>query len=195
MEPVTILAISASPRRAGNSERLLDETIRGALSIGAGVEKAVLSDYKIAPCRECRGCAGKGSCVVQDDFQVFYTKFLAVDRIILATPVFFMAPCAQAKALIDRCQSLWERKYRMKLRIEGRPGVKRRGFLVASAGSGLPDSFDCSRKVALYFYRTIDVEFSGDVCVNKLNGKSDVEKHPGALKSAFDLGLLAANPL
>jgi hypothetical protein len=195
MEPVSILALAGSPRRGGNSERLLDEAIRGALSIGARVEKAVICDYRIAPCIECRGCAGKGRCVVNDDFQKFYTQFLAFDRVILATPVFFMAPSAQAKALIDRCQCLWERKYRMKERIPPRLGIARRGFLIASAGSGLPDSFDCCRKVALFFYRTIDMEYSGDVCVNKLNEKNDVGANPGALKGAFELGMKAANPL
>jgi len=195
MEPVTILAISSSPRRGGNSERLLDEAVKGALTIGARVEKAALCDYRIEPCRECRGCEGHGTCVVQDDYQLFYTKFLSCDRIVLATPVFFMGPSAQAKALIDRCQCFWERKYRMKQRIPDRPGVKRRGYLIASAGSGLADSFDCCRKICTYFYRTLDMEYSGDCFANNLNDGGEVERRPDALKTAFDLGLLAANPL
>lgn len=194
MEPVTILAISSSPRRGGNSETLLDEAMKGALSIGARVEKVSLCDFTIAPCVECYGCAKTGRCVVEDDFQRFYLSFLAVDRIILATPVFFMSVSAQGKALIDRCQCLWVRKYRLKTRIGGRAGVKRRGYLIASAGSGLPDSFDCARKTALYFYKTVDMEFSGDVCVNKLEDRGDVEKRPEELKAAFEMGLAAANP-
>ena len=195
MDAVTILAITSSPRRGGNSERMLDEAVKGALSVGARVEKAALCDFKIAACVECYGCARTGRCVVNDGFQKFYADFLAVDRIILATPVFFMAASAQAKALVDRCQCLWVRKYRLKTRIEPRPGAARCGYLIASAASGLPDSFDCARKTALYFYKTLDMEFAGDVCVNKLEGKHDVEKSPGALKSAFDLGLAVASPV
>jgi len=195
LEPVTILAITSSPRRGGNSERLLDEAIKGAQSLGARVEKAALGDCTIAPCVECGGCAGVGRCVVGDDFQKFYAGFLAVDRIILASPVFFMAISTQAKALIDRCQCLWERKYRMKKRIKARDNIARRGYLISTAGSGLADSFDCSRKTALYFYRTLDMAFDGDVAENKLEAGDEVLKRPEALKGAFELGMKAANPL
>jgi len=194
VEPVTILAIAASPRRSGNSERLLDEALAAATSLGARASKAWLCEFAIAPCVECGRCAGVGRCTVEDDFQHFYPQFMAVDRIILASPVFFMGISAQAKALIDRCQCLWERKYRLKQRIGNRGNIERKGYLIASAGSGLPGSFDCSRKVVQAFYRTLDMEFDGDVCVNNVNDKGDIDSRPEALHAAYELGLRAATP-
>jgi hypothetical protein len=194
VEPVTILAISSSPRRGGNTDRLLSEAMKASLSFGARVETANLCDYDMQPCIECGQCEGVGQCVIQDDFQRLYKSFMAVDRVILASPVFFMTVSSQAKVLIDRCQCFWERKYRMKLRIPARGGIPRRGYLISCAGSGLPDVFDCSRKVVDFFYRTLDMEFAGDVALNGVNDVGDAEKHPESLKAAFELGMKAASP-
>lgn len=194
MEPVNIFAIAASPRAGGNSSRLLDEAVAGAASAGARVTKADLRQYRIAGCIECGGCEKTGRCVVQDDFQEFYPRIISTDRIILASPVFFMGLAAQAKALIDRCQALWVRKYKLKTRIPGREGVPRRGYLIATGGSGLPGTFDCPKKETTFFFKTIDMEFAGDVSVNGLNDKGDIEKHPEEIRRAFDLGVEAARP-
>ena len=192
MEPVTIVAISASPRRHGNSERMLDRAVAGAESIGARVEQLALNDFHISPCRECGGCNETGRCVIEDDYQGFYLRFISADRVILATPVFFMSVSAQAKALIDRGQALWVRKYVKKQRIPARDGFARRGYLIASAGSGLSNAFDCSRTVMKYFYKTIDMEFAGDACANGVNNREDVDTRAEDLQAAFELGLSAA---
>jgi multimeric flavodoxin WrbA len=192
VEAVSVLAVASSPRRNGNSERLLDELIAGARSIGANVEKAVLSDYRISPCTECGGCVETGKCVIDDDFQEFYSRYFSMDRIVLATPVFFMCVSAQAKTLIDRGQALWIRKYVLKQRITAREGFPRKGYLIATGGSGLPNTFDCSKTVAKCFYKTIDMEFADSLCVNRVDCLGEVDRHPEALKSAFELGMKVA---
>ena len=102
-----ILGIAASPRRGGNSEILLDEALRGAQSVGANVEKKVLQDMRIAPCQECYNCHSKGECIIKDDMAVLSSGFRLCDHIILASPIFFYGVSAQAKGMIDRCQSFW----------------------------------------------------------------------------------------
>jgi multimeric flavodoxin WrbA len=194
VEATTILAIASSPRKGGNSERLLDEFIAGARSIGANVEKAVLTDYSISPCSGCGRCEPTGECVIEDDYREFYTRFFSADRVVIATPVYFMCVAAQAKALIDRGQALWIRKYVLKKSIPAREGFARKGYLIATGGSGMATTFDCSRTVCKYFYRTIDMEFAGDLCVNHLNARGEVEKRPEAIKAAFELGMHAATP-
>ena len=44
-----ILGISASPRRGGNTEVLLDQALSGAAGAGAVVEKIVLSELSLRP--------------------------------------------------------------------------------------------------------------------------------------------------
>ena len=109
-----ILGISTSPRPRGNAELLLDEVLKGAESEGAKVEKVLLKDLRISPCLECDRCFKKGKCVINDGMRVLYQKFIAANRLIFASPIYFIALCAQAKMAIDRCQALWARKHILK---------------------------------------------------------------------------------
>ena len=106
-----VLGIAGSPRRGGNTDLLLEQAMVGAKSVGAETETIVLSKLSIEPCRHCDGCLAEGQCVIDDDMQSIYPKLRQADRIILASPMFFMGITAQAKAMIDRCQALWAIKY------------------------------------------------------------------------------------
>src|SRR4030042_367142 len=138
-----VIGISASPRRNGNSDLLLQQALAGAESAGAQTEYVRLADFKIAPCVECNSCYKTGVCVVKDDYQLISAKMLDADRIIFATPIFFMAVCAQAKALIDRCQCLWAHKYVLKKPIITAAGRDRRAMVIAVGGSKSTQMFEC----------------------------------------------------
>ncbi len=194
MEPVSILAISTTPRKGGNSERLLEEAVKAAVSLGARVEELPLRDYNVRPCQEDYGCYVTGECPKEDDYKLYYQKFMAVDRIIFAAPVFFFSLPAQAKALIDRCQCLWIRKYILKKEIPDRGNIRRKGYFLSTGGYHKADTFDCLKKVMKYFYMTLDMDFAGDVCAHDVDRIGEIEKHPDALKAAWELGLAAAAP-
>ncbi|GAJ23061.1 unnamed protein product, partial [marine sediment metagenome] len=60
-------------------------------------------------------CLEAGRCKIEDDMQMVYRELEDADRIVLASPIQFMGVTAQMKAMIDRCQALWARKYLLKL--------------------------------------------------------------------------------
>ena len=109
-----VLGIMGSPRIKGNTDLLLDEALRGAQSQGAEVEKIIVDELKIAPCREYYSCLKDGNCAIRDDMDDIYPKLLGADGVIVASPIFFYGLTSQVKALIDRCQALWSRKYILK---------------------------------------------------------------------------------
>ncbi|MEE9520871.1 MAG: flavodoxin family protein, partial [Dehalococcoidales bacterium] len=84
-------------------------------SRGAEVKTIVLNDLDITPCQHCDACLKKGECRIEDDMQMVYRELEQADRIVLASPVQFLGPSAQMKAMIDRCQALWARKYVLKM--------------------------------------------------------------------------------
>lgn len=98
-----VLAVSASPRRGGNSDVLCDRLLKGAAEAGNEVEKINLSGLTISPCAACYGCRGSGRCVKKDDMERVLDKLIHADAIILATPVYFYSMDAQMKIMIDRC--------------------------------------------------------------------------------------------
>ena len=132
-----ILAIYGSPRRRGNTATLLDHAVQGAQEAGASVEKIVLRDLKISPCLEIYGCKETGRCIIQDDFQRVYDQLLACQGLMLASPIFFYSVSAHTKMLIDRCQSLWVKKYWIDKVPYGQGKLKRKGiFLSVGATRG-----------------------------------------------------------
>jgi len=109
-----VLGIAGSPRRGGNTDLLLEKAIAGASDAGAETEIIVLHGLNISPCRHCDGCLEAGRCVIEDDMQWIHTRLRESDRLIVASPVFFMGLTAQTKMMIDRCQALWAIKYVLK---------------------------------------------------------------------------------
>lgn len=85
-----ILAISASPRKGGNSDVLCDEFMKGAAESGHEVQKIRLVEKKIAPCLACYGCTETHICVRNDDMTEVLEAMKAADVIALAAPVYFL---------------------------------------------------------------------------------------------------------
>ena len=98
-----VLAISASPRKGGNSDVLCDMFLKGASEHGHTVQKLRLAEKKISPCLACYGCTETHTCVRKDDMTEVLGALKAADVIVLASPVYFYSVCAQMKTMIDRC--------------------------------------------------------------------------------------------
>jgi len=182
---VRVLGIMGSPRTGGNTDLLLDRSLEGARSQGAEVEKIVVDRLNIAPCREYYGCTRNGDCVIKDDMDGIYPKLLSFEGIIVASPMFFYGLTAQVKALIDRCQALWVRKHVLKRKP---PTGGRKGAFIAVGATRGDNLFAGSILTVKYFFEAIDVDYSHELLVRGVDTKGEIEKHPGALTEAFELG-------
>ena len=180
-----ILGIMGSPRLGGNTDLLLDAALDGARSAGAEVEKIVVDKLNISPCREHYGCLEDGNCIIRDDMDALYPKLLDADGIVVASPMFFYGITAQLKALIDRGQALWARKHVLK---QSWPGAGRKGAFIAVGATRGETLFDGSIATVKYFFKTIGVEYAEELLIRGVDQKGDIQKHPSALKDAFELG-------
>jgi len=183
-----VLGIFGSPRRGGNTDILLEETLKGAAKEGAEVDRIFLTDYAITPCKECHGCDQTGQCVILDDMQKIYPKLLESDIIILASPIFFYGVTAWAKALIDRSQALWAKKYLLKDPSLGKEGRKRKGFFISVGATKGQKVFEGAILTVKYFFDTFNAEYTGELVFRDVDGKGDILKHPEALQQAFEAG-------
>lgn len=181
-----VLGILGSPRREGNTEILLDEALRGASDHGGLCEKVILRDLKITPCLEIYKCAEDGVCAIQDEMQGLFPKIIQAERLLLASPIFFYSVPALAKAMIDRCQSLWAKKYILKLPVS--PIADRKGVFISVAATRGKKLFDGVRLTVQYFFDAIDVAYSDELFVRGADEKGEVRDQPEALKAAYDLG-------
>jgi multimeric flavodoxin WrbA len=182
-----VLGITGSPRRGGNTDLLLAEVMRGAASKGAEVKTVILSDMTISPCQHCDACLEAGRCRIEDDMQKVYAELERADRIVLASPLHFMTVTAQAKAMIDRCQALWARKYVLKVSPLG-DGRERKGFFVSVGGRKVANLFEPALVTVKALFRIMDVEYAGDLLFPGVDEKGAIKSHPDALKQALLAG-------
>ncbi len=180
-----VLGIMGSPRVGGNTDLLLDEAMKGARSQGAEMEKIIVDKLQIAPCREYYGCLKDGNCIIRDDMDAVYPKLLEADGLIVASPMFFYGITSQLKALIDRCQALWARKYVLK---QSCPNPNRKGAFIAAGATKGENLFDGSILTIRYFFKTIGVQYTEELLVRGVDKNGEIKKHPTALNDAFELG-------
>ena len=193
---INILAISSSPRFGGNTETLLDEMIRGlndtiaktARESEYQIEKIRLAECKLMPCTQCDHCQKQGECLIQDDITRIYPKLLAADWFILAGPIYFMAHCAQAKILIDRCQTFWARRYVLNQSLM-QPGQKfRRGVFISVGATHGAKVFSGVKVTMKWFLDALEMEYWDNLLFEGCDKKGSIRQHPTALKDAYDLG-------
>ena len=183
-----VLGIAGSPRRGGNTDILLAEVMKGAASRGAEVKTIILSRLKIAPCQHCDGCLETGRCKVKDDMQMVYDELVRADRIVLASPVHFMGVTAQTKAMIDRCQALWVRKYKLKLPPLGDRQVERKGLFISVGGTKQANLFEPALATVKSLFKVLDIAYAGELLFSGVDEKGAITKNPVALNQAFLAG-------
>jgi len=175
-----VFGIMGSPRPKGNTDRLLSAFLEGAREAGAQVLTISVGDKRIAPCQGCRYCEHHGHCrLADDDMDEIYGLLRRADMIVAATPIFFYGPSAQIKALIDRSQTLWARRYVYKL-VEPKTSF-RKGFLLAVGATKGGQLFDGTVLTARYFFDAVSARFEGYLGFRQMEGPTDIELHPTAL--------------
>jgi len=184
---VKVLGIAGSPRRGGNTDLLLAEFMRGAASKRAEVKTIVLNDLKITPCQHCDACLKAGNCRIEDDMQMVYRELEQADRIVLASPIQFMGVTAQMKAMIDRFQALWARKYVLKVPPLG-TSRERKGFFISVGGRKIANLFEPALVMVKTVFRILDITYAGELLFPGVDEKGAIAKHPDALQQAFFAG-------
>jgi multimeric flavodoxin WrbA len=147
----SVLGLHLSPRRRGSSAILLEEFGQGVREAGLDFQVVSVSETgTIHGCLECGSCGSNGECAIHDDMAKFYEAFETATRIVVATSVFFYDIPAQGKAVIDRAQAFWSRRYVLGRDREGRPGAK--GFLLAVGATRGKDLFLAPGLSVKYFF-------------------------------------------
>lgn len=185
---VKIIAIYGSPRRDGNSAALLNQAVAGARQEGAHVEEVFLRDYKISPCLEIYQCIKTGECAIRDDFPKILAKLESSSGIMLASPIFFYTVSAHTKIFMDRCQSLWVRKYWIEKQVFNEAPETRKGLFISVGATEGKKLFDGAILTVKYFFDVLDAGLWKTVLCRGVDRKGDIEKKDDYLKEAYQAG-------
>ncbi|MGB3210547.1 MAG: flavodoxin family protein [Desulforhopalus sp.] len=192
---VKIIAIYGSPRRDGNSSALLKQAVAGARQEGAQVEEVFLRDYKISPCLEIYACIKNGECAIRDDFPEILAKVEASTGIMLASPIFFYSVSAHTKIFMDRCQSLWVRKYWIENQVFGKSPETRKGLFISVGATSGKKLFDGAILTVKYFFDVLSAGLWKTVLCRGVDRKGEIENRNDYLQESFEAGRELAKTL
>jgi multimeric flavodoxin WrbA len=184
-----VLAVAGSPRRNGNSEKLLDSALAGVVEAdpSASVHKVILNELRFTPCQNCGFCSRTGFCrfAEADDMKGIYEMLDASDRFIIASPIYFASVSAQLKMMIDRCQAIWARKYLLNRR---HPNPDRKALFLCCGGFKHDRFYKCARQVITAWCAVMDIKLTGELFYQAIDARGQIEKHPTALADAAAAG-------
>ena len=182
-----VLGIAGSPRLGGNTDHLLAEVLNGAKDKGAEVKTICVCDLDISPCQHCNYCYQTGDCKITDDIVKVYEEIEQADCLVIASPLHFMSVTAQIKAMIDRGQSRWVRKYILKVPPLG-DTKKRKALFVSVGGQKLANLFETAKTTVKAWLISHDIEYAGQLTFSGMNEAGAITRNPKALKKAFEVG-------
>lgn len=171
----SVLIISSSPRRGGNSELLCQQFKKGAEEAGHTVEMININDYDIRYFDQ-REYDREASAAQMDDASAIIAKMKSADVIALSSPVYFYNMTAQLKALIDRTygheKDLREKEF----------------FYISTSTDRDEDAtdavFEAFHGFARCLYGSIE---RGIIRGNGARNRGDIDNHP-AMQQAYEMG-------
>jgi len=189
---VTVIGLSGSPRRRGNTEQLLDRFLAGASDAGGITEKVVLSTLEYSSCKGCNACHQTGTCIMDDAVRELYDRMLAADCIIISSPIYTMGITAELKSFIDRAHYIWVRHFVLGSHIISPEEKKlRRGYFLSTAGMDQADVFDTAYPMIRALFNILGFTHCAGYLASNMDGYGGITGHPTALDDVYRIGTSA----
>jgi len=177
-----IIGIEGSPRKNGNTEKLVKKILAGVEEAGGKTEFLKLADLSIKFCQGCGSCRATGECVIKDDMDRVIEAIQQSDAIVLGSPVYAWQVSGTTKVFMDRLCRLLTPSYASRLN-----GPKRIAFAYTQ---GNPDGelfkpyFDYQEKM----YPFLGFTLAGRIQASGTRGKSDLLSQEETLTKAVAFG-------
>lgn len=166
------LILFGSPHLTGKTNKVLTEVIDSS-KVTIDFTRIDLLKKDIHHCIGCNQCnTGDFSCIYNDDMVEIYKAIEVADVIVLATPIYFNSVTSFMKTMIDRCQRFFNMKVNHGFKFK-----KKKGILVATAGSKLPKSFDSFLNVGDYFFLSVNGQIEKTLFVNGTDQEDYFNRH------------------
>ena len=173
-----IAAFLGSPRKNGNTARLLKEFLKGVSEKnGVIINQVFLQEKKILGCTGCGYCLTSTGCNLEDDMQNIYPIIKEADVLVFATPVYWWSMSSELKALIDRFYALKISELKSK-----------KIYLLMTHGGSLPNSgAELVERTFRDIFEYLEGKFvkTYGVCTDDYK---PVEQNTEALKEVYEIG-------
>ena len=189
-----VMIVCGSPRKQGNTNRVVAWVAEAARQAGADVEivDAPRLKYKVGGCIACMGCKKTDAyrCVIDDEASPILARMPEFDAVVLATPIYWFGPTAQLKTFTDRMFSLV--KFEDDRPVT--PFTKTRFALIATAGGGLDDGLSLVEQTWKTSAGLVGFPLETLLIPNAPSDPAEIEKDSDLKSRAAALGRKLAMP-
>ena len=177
-----ILGLEGSPRKNGNTEKLVKAILDGATERGAETKFYKLAKMDISLCLGCFSCRETGACVTEDDMQLLHEEIQASDAIILGSPVYMWQVSGQTKLFMDRLVPFIKPDFTT--RLKGKKSV----FMVFTQGNPDEQSFKLYFEYLENLFSFLHYDVKGTMVATGTRDKNDILQQEDVLEKAREIG-------
>ena len=178
-----IVAFIGSPRKGGNTDRLVDEILAGAAEAGHQVEKIYLSDYALTPIDPVYGDETDWTDSRQGVADELIDKMVEADGVILGSPVYWFSISGLMKLFIDRWALYQHGEQRL---MDLTPGKKM--VVVLAMADAKPEYVEAVMAPLRYAAKWLKMQWAGEIVATGVAEPGDVARCPEVLAQARALG-------
>ena len=143
---------------------------------------------KLSPYLEIYGCKEAGRCVIKDDYGNIEALLQRINGLMLASPIFFYTVSAHTKILMDRCNSLWVKKYWIEKKPFGQKNYPRKGLFISVGSTKGKRLFDGALLSVKYFMDALDMELWKSLVFRGIETEGQIAESHAALEAAYEAG-------
>lgn len=172
----SIVVVTGSPRKGGNSAAMADAFIKEAEAKGHTVTRFDAASMNLGGCHACETCFKTGkACSFDDDFNAIAPSILAADVVVYAMPVYWYSIPAQIKCVIDKIYSFC---------VAGKDVAGKQCALIACCEEDDMAVLDGVRVPVERSAALLKWDMVGEVLVPGVLNVGDIEKTDGCARAA-----------
>ncbi|HBF37091.1 MAG TPA: NADPH-dependent FMN reductase [Firmicutes bacterium] len=180
-----VMAFVGSPRKAGNTSKVVDAICTGIKENGHSVEIYNLSELDNKGCTGCGACQTKKVeyCAVNDKMTALLAKIADADCIIVGTPVYMAHVSGYTKNFLDRLFTFF---IQANDTVRILPGKK---YITVTCSGAPAEAFkNVTEYLNMVFGFYFQMVNAGNITAGDMADKDDILSQPEILKQAEEIG-------
>lgn len=178
------VVLMGSPRLQSNTDILAAKVMEGIRSTGGPedrIDKFDLVELEGCVCVACGHCREAGRCIHFPQVTEVLEAIKVADGLVIATPVWWLAPSSQTKIFMDHWGTFLRPDYSS--RVEGK-----RAVLVSCCGNPDINFGEKVNRQLAEILGLLGIRVMGELGVKGLSEQGAAARNEAALKEAFGLG-------
>ncbi len=178
-----IMAFVGSPRKNGNTVKIVDAICKGAQESGHEVEVYNLAEMNMKGCMACDACQFQkvDTCSINDKMTALLPKIADADCIIMGTPVFMEQVSGHTKNFLDRMRPFLE-NYNIPKKLSGKK------YITVTCSGAPPAVYTNVTEYLNQRFGYFKMENAGNIIAGETNEIDAIMEKPKILQQAEELG-------